>query len=134
MPSWNELPEEVKRRLPAPPERESFTDDESFEEARGYWQSHVGRIAGYAMRQYESSKRLKPEKTLLVEEIKATLLSELDEWLGFDVPDEGSEDYKTWVGKSEAINQISSIEDVISYAEKYVSNSEEFLGKWGLST
>jgi hypothetical protein len=56
--------EAAKQRLPKAPERANFNDDESFEEAHGYWQSHVGRILGLVARQErllqardESSKR-----------------------------------------------------------------------------
>ena len=36
--------------LPPPPKREAFKSQEEFEEARGYWQSHVGRIKAMADR------------------------------------------------------------------------------------
>ena len=34
--------------LPPPPELKDFPDQESFQEARGFWQARVGRIKGLA--------------------------------------------------------------------------------------
>ena len=54
--------EAAEARLPKAPERRNFPDDDSFEEARGYWQSHVGRILGLVRRQdqLEAAKKAKP--------------------------------------------------------------------------
>jgi hypothetical protein len=43
-------PTEAPKRLPDAPVRESFQTTEEFEEAMGYWQSHVGRIKAMAER------------------------------------------------------------------------------------
>jgi hypothetical protein len=42
--------------LPEAPSRADFPDQESFEEALGFWQSRVGRIKGLAARQAESAR------------------------------------------------------------------------------
>lgn len=48
-----------------------------------------------------------------VEDIKSELLGELDEWLGFDIPDEGTEDYAYWQERLHAINAIETLDDVL---------------------
>ena len=40
------LPATAAKKLPDPPTRDRFPSQEAFEEAMGYWQSHVGRIKG----------------------------------------------------------------------------------------
>jgi hypothetical protein len=37
-------PATAAKKLPDAPTRDQFQSQEEFEEARGYWQSHVGRI------------------------------------------------------------------------------------------
>lgn len=39
-------PATAAKKLPDPPTRDQFPSQEEFEEAMGYWQSHVGRIKG----------------------------------------------------------------------------------------
>jgi hypothetical protein len=57
MPSWKDVPKEVKARFPPPPNRETFGDDEeAFEEAMGAWQQRVGRNLGLAVRSYDERK------------------------------------------------------------------------------
>jgi len=53
---WKDVPEEIKKRFPPPPERNKFTSDEEFQEARGYWQNRVGRNLGMIMQQYNAKK------------------------------------------------------------------------------
>jgi hypothetical protein len=69
----------------------------------------------------------------LIKEIRASLTAELEEWLGFDIPDEGEDDYDVWQERLAAIEAIENVEDVIAYAEGFVSDSDEFLRKWGLA-
>ena len=54
--------ERAIERLPKAPDRANFSTEESFEEARGYWQSHVGRILGLAkqMDAHEAARKAKP--------------------------------------------------------------------------
>ena len=42
--------------LPEVPSRADFPDQESFEEALGFWQARVGRIRAMAARQAESAR------------------------------------------------------------------------------
>lgn len=42
--------------LPQAPLRKDFEDQESFEEAMGFWQQRVGRIKGMAARQTAASE------------------------------------------------------------------------------
>ena len=57
MPSWNDVPDDIKKRFPAPPDRRTFATQEAYEEARAYWQSHVGRQVGIALQSHTSSLR-----------------------------------------------------------------------------
>jgi hypothetical protein len=43
--------------LPEAPSRADFPDQESFEEALGFWQARVGRIKGMVARQTQPSRR-----------------------------------------------------------------------------
>ncbi|MBY0436618.1 MAG: hypothetical protein K2W80_00400 [Burkholderiales bacterium] len=90
----------------------------------GTWMSRNARSEGDAMTTQESK---------LVEQIKADLLSRVEEWLGSDIPDEGTDDYDTWQSKLEEIEAIESVSDVIEYAESSLSDSEEFLQEWAIA-
>jgi hypothetical protein len=50
--NWGELPDQIKRRFFAPPERSGFNSAEEYEEARAYWQGRVGRNIGIILQQY----------------------------------------------------------------------------------
>lgn len=52
MPTWNDVPDDIKQRFRPPPSREDFESLEDYEESLGYWQTHVGRNIGIAMQQY----------------------------------------------------------------------------------
>ena len=54
--------EAAKARLPKAPDRANFKTEEDYEEARGYWQSHVGRILGLA-KQMDANEAAKKAKT-----------------------------------------------------------------------
>ena len=45
------------------------------------------------------------------------LNSQLQEWLGFDIPIEGTEDYEIWQLKISLIEQVESISDVYELSE-----------------
>ena len=47
----------------------------------------------------------------LIEQVKQSLLAELSEWIGFDIPEEGEEDHVTWQLRLQLIDDIGSIED-----------------------
>jgi len=72
------------------------------------------------------------KKQELINEIRANLQFELDEWLGNDYPDEGTEDYDLWQRKLSSINNIDNIEDIYAYAAEFVSDENTFLEKWCL--
>lgn len=55
MAAWSDVPDEIKKRFPAPPERERFGSDDEYREAAGYWQSRVGRNLGMVMQQHNAS-------------------------------------------------------------------------------
>lgn len=55
--SWKDVPDDIKRRVPAPPERSKFDTQDEYEEARGYWQSHIGRVIGLRMQAHQASLR-----------------------------------------------------------------------------
>jgi hypothetical protein len=57
MPSWSAVPKSVQGRFPPPPTRANFQSDEEYEEARGYWQSHVGRNLALAMQAHRELPR-----------------------------------------------------------------------------
>lgn len=42
-------------------------------------------------------------------------------------------EYDVWQERLAAIEAIENVEDVIAYAEGFVSDSDEFLRKWGLA-
>ena len=54
--------ESAMERLPKAPDRANFKTQEDYEEARGYWQSHIGRILGLAKQldACEAAKKAKP--------------------------------------------------------------------------
>ena len=53
----------------------------------------------------------------IIRNMKSDLLMRVDEWLGMDIPDEGTEDYDTWQSKLDEIDAIENITDVINYGE-----------------
>ena len=53
----------------------------------------------------------------LLAECISDLNSQLQEWLGFDIPTEGTEDYEMWQMKISLIEQVESISDVYELCE-----------------
>ncbi len=68
-----------------------------------------------------------------LEEMKSALHSELSEWLGFDIPEEGSEDYDTWTSRASEIDDISSFRDVYGYLLEDDDRAEEFFASFGIN-
>ncbi len=68
----------------------------------------------------------------LINEIRQYLQASLDEWLGNDFPDDGSDDYETWQARQSAIKKIATLEDIAAYAAQFERDEEEFLARWGL--
>ena len=62
----------------------------------------------------------------VIESMKMHCLSRVDEWIGMDVPDEGTEDYDTWQSKLADIDAIDNIDDVIEYVENSGWELDEF--------
>jgi hypothetical protein len=54
--TWEDIPDDIKARLPAPPIRGENEDEEEWLERRAYWQGLVGRLAGPFMRGGGTSK------------------------------------------------------------------------------
>lgn len=72
----------------------------------------------------------------LVENMKLSLLAELDEWLGFDIPEEGEEDYDAWQFRLQEIEDIKSTKDVCDYLSGLGRDEEgiaEFLANFDLT-
>lgn len=53
--------------------------------------------------------------------------------LGFDIPNEGSEDYKIWTSRASEIDDISSFRDVYAYLQEDDDRAEEFFASFGIS-
>jgi hypothetical protein len=53
----------------------------------------------------------------VVSDMKVELMECVEEWLGLDIPDEGTSDYDTWLMMIEGVNNITSIYDVVEYLE-----------------
>jgi hypothetical protein len=55
------------------------------------------------------------EKPDLIADVRSILEHEIDEWLGFHVPDEGTEDYEQWQAKVSEVADLTDIYGVIDY-------------------
>lgn len=55
----------------------------------------------------------------MVDDMKADLHHRLSEWVGMDVPTEGTEDYESWQSRAAEIDAIESIDDVAGYVDSY---------------
>ena len=53
-----------------------------------------------------------------VDRMKDHFMGRIDEWLGFDIPEEGMEDHELWMSKIAEVEQIQSLQDVIAYIEE----------------
>lgn len=69
----------------------------------------------------------------VIKKMKAELQSQLDEWLGFDIPEEGSEDYDTWQSRQMDIEDIQSFADVFDYLDGDEERATEFFESFGIS-
>ena len=67
-----------------------------------------------------------------LEEMNSQLHFELSEWLGSDIPEEGSEDYETWQSRANEIDDIKSYGDVYQYLRWEDEKAEEFFGMFGI--
>lgn len=66
-----------------------------------------------------------------LENLRQGLSAQLDEWLGFDIPEEGDDDYDTWRWRQQMIREVQTVADVKEYLEIIGMDDEaiaEFLG------
>ena len=68
----------------------------------------------------------------LVEEMKLELLDGVSEWLGSDIPAEGTEDYDTWQDRLQEIEQIRSFAEINAYLEDIGRDTTDFFDTWEL--
>ncbi len=73
------------------------------------------------------AKQVKPR---VIEQMKEQLHARISEWLGFDIPEEGTEDYERWNEMVEQVDAITNLDDVVSYIEEQGFDPEEFLAEW----
>lgn len=64
-----------------------------------------------------NDQELRVKQVDLLSECISDLNSQLQEWLGFDIPAEGTEDYEIWQMKISLIEQVESISDVYELCE-----------------
>lgn len=68
-------------------------------------------------------------------EMKGGLQYLVEEWLGNDIPDEGTEDYERWQMMLVDIDDVGSVADAIEFLEALGRDDEgvnEFLTMYGL--
>lgn len=68
----------------------------------------------------------------VVEAMKAELFSQLNDWLGFDIPEEGTEDYDAWVSRQLAIKDIQDFSDVYDYLGGDDERAQDFFEGFGI--
>ena len=64
--------------------------------------------------------------------MKVALLSQLSDWLGFDIPEDGTEDYDTWKARQLAIEDIQDFSDVYEYLQTDDESAQEFFEGFGI--
>lgn len=62
----------------------------------------------------------------IIESMKGALLHRVEEWLGFDIPKKGEEDYDVWQSKIYEIECIEDIIDVCNYLDSEMLDADEF--------
>lgn len=67
-----------------------------------------------------------------LKKMKIALHAELSEWVGFDIPKEGTEDYENWMSKLDQIEEISSFQDVYDYMSGNEERLEELFDEFGI--
>jgi hypothetical protein len=63
----------------------------------------------------------------IIESMKGCFRERVSEWLGFDVPSEGTEDFDTWTSKVADIDGIESISDVVWYLDMENTDLDDFV-------
>jgi hypothetical protein len=71
----------------------------------------------------------------IIDSMKSALEWKVEEWVGFHIPDEGSEDYDRWQNMLRDIEDVESISDVQSFIEGGMGDFDDFLicGEWDIS-
>jgi len=64
-----------------------------------------------------------------LEIIKSELYSNVTEWVGFDIPSQGTDDYDMWQSMLLDIEDIKTIQDVVNYLECNGRDVVEFLAE-----
>ncbi|NWF37278.1 hypothetical protein [Mariprofundus sp. KV] len=64
--------------------------------------------------------------------MKHHLHSIIDEWLGNDIPEEGTEDFNRWQSMESELNSIASLTDVVDYLNNQDYDVKEFLEEFGI--
>lgn len=89
-----------------------FHDD--FERAlRNFDPFYVVAMEGDAV--LDPSVRSRRMSENAIAEYQLALGGLIDEWIGFDIPDEGTEDYSTWTGLLMDVDEIRTFGDVIDF-------------------
>jgi hypothetical protein len=61
-----------------------------------------------------------------IAEVRSILEYEIDEWLGSDIPDEGTEDYEQWQAKVSEVADLTDIYGVIDYLSDDGRDADQF--------
>ncbi len=64
------------------------------------------------MRDLDNTKHTDSEENATISSIKNALMWIVEEWVGFDVPEEDSEDYATWMIMLETVENFKTIDDL----------------------
>jgi len=86
----------------------------------------------------EAIELTKEDQRKFLEYIKSRLHGKVNEWLGFDIPAEGSEDYSRWQCMLLDIDDIRDLQDAKSYIEESEESLDDyfadFMGEEGIIT
>jgi hypothetical protein len=66
------------------------------------------------------------ESKAIVEQLKQQLDHQLQEWLGSNIPKEGTDDYERWQSRQQAIDDVQTIYDVQEYLDSEGIDSDQF--------
>lgn len=72
----------------------------------------------------------------IIKSMKSSLKVRVDEWVGFDIPNEGTEDYERWQSMLLDIEDVDNINGVREYLESNgMGEFDDFLicGEWDIS-
>ena len=68
-----------------------------------------------------------------IKNMKRELLDELSEWVGCDIPEEGTEDFDIWQNRTAEILAIETFADVYNYLAADQDRASEFFARYGLA-